>query len=314
MGALAELCRMGTASIVQGVGYPIPNRSHFESMDLWHSAHGAGELRQTGWLGRWLDQEVPSIDNHGLRAIHIGGESIPRALWAKHYPVASIRSLESMRLPQWTTTTSLRRVLEAEDLSVERDGALQLEVSKQLHVAFTTSRVVLDTSMKSSSQTEYPGGEFAKKLHAVARMIASGIPPRVYYVALDGFDTHANQRNAHATLLQQLSDGIGAFVKDLSTTGDMPRVRMMVFSEFGRRVRENASRGTDHGAAGPVLLVGDRLPQIVGPHPSLADLDQDGDLRFHTDYRRVYATVLESWLQIPSESLLGGKFATLGPA
>jgi uncharacterized protein (DUF1501 family) len=142
-------------------------------------------------------------------------------------------------------------------------------------------------------------------------MIAGGLPTRVYYVSLGGFDTHANEKGRHDQLMQQLAQGVGAFWQDLKRQENDDRVLMMTFSEFGRRVEQNASQGTDHGAAAPMFLFGPKIkPGVIGRHPSLTDLDA-GDLKYHTDFRSVYATVLQNWLDAPSKPVLGGQFATL---
>jgi uncharacterized protein (DUF1501 family) len=151
----------------------------------------------------------------------------------------------------------------------------------------------------------------ANKLKTIAQLINAGLSTRIYYLTLDGFDTHANQGAAHFGLLRELSDAVAAFFQDVGQRGNGNRVLLMTFSEFGRRVKENASAGTDHGAAAPMFLIGEALkPGLVGTHPSLTDLE-DGDLRFHTEYRRVYATVLEHWLGWPSKMILGKTFEPL---
>jgi len=148
-------------------------------------------------------------------------------------------------------------------------------------------------------------------LKTIAAMIAGGLPTRVYYVSLTGFDTHANEKGRHDQLMQQFAQGVGAFWKDLRGQKNDDRVAMMTFSEFGRRVEQNASGGTDHGAAAPMFLFGKNLkPGVFGTHPSLTDLDA-GDLKFHIDFRNVYATVLQNWLDTPSKPVLGGQFQTL---
>jgi uncharacterized protein (DUF1501 family) len=152
----------------------------------------------------------------------------------------------------------------------------------------------------------------AGKLKQIAQLIDAGLGTRIYYVSLDGFDTHSNQLAGHAALLNELSASVTAFVDDLAARGQLDRVLVMCFSEFGRRVRENASQGTDHGTAAPVFLAGGRVHTgIIGAHPSLTDLDGEGDLKFHTDFRRLYATLLEQWLACPSQRVLGGSFAPL---
>jgi uncharacterized protein (DUF1501 family) len=162
-----------------------------------------------------------------------------------------------------------------------------------------------------SPVAQYPNGSFGNGLRTIAAMIAGGLPTRVYYVSLGGFDTHAGERGRHDQLMQQFAQGVGAFWKDIQKQENEDRVLMMTFSEFGRRVQQNASGGTDHGAAAPMFLFGPKLKQgIVGPHPSLTNLDA-GDLKFNIDFRNVYATVLQHWLETPSKPILGSQFETI---
>jgi uncharacterized protein (DUF1501 family) len=152
------------------------------------------------------------------------------------------------------------------------------------------------------------GTGLAQKLQLVAGLIAKGFGTRIFYVSLEGFDTHADQAATHSKLLAELADGVGGFFRTLKTTGHDTRVRLMTFSEFGRRVQENGSRGTDHGAASCLFVAGPSVRGgVVGGHPSLADLDA-GDLKFHTDFRRVYATLLDGWLGCDSKAVLGAKW------
>jgi uncharacterized protein (DUF1501 family) len=176
--------------------------------------------------------------------------------------------------------------------------------------ALEVSRRIEAAAQEYKTPVNYPGTDLAQKLKRVAQLIDAGLATRVYYVALDGFDTHSNQGDAHSGLLQQLGGALAAFAEDLQAHMQLDRVLTLVFSEFGRRVEENASRGTDHGAAAPLFLVGSKVqPGLIGKHPRLDDLD-DGDLKFHTDFRTVYAAVLEKWLGWPAAPILGEAFAS----
>jgi uncharacterized protein (DUF1501 family) len=184
-------------------------------------------------------------------------------------------------------------------------------VQQSTTVALASSQRVEQALGNYQTPVNYPGSGLATKLRTVAQLVDAGLSTRIYYLTLDGFDTHSNQAPAHASLLGELSSSVQAFLEDLAHHGHAQRVLLMTFSEFGRRVKENASAGTDHGAAAPMFLAGGRVSAgLHGAHPSLADL-QDGDLKHHTDYRQVYASVLENWLAWPSESILGGKFTSL---
>ena len=177
--------------------------------------------------------------------------------------------------------------------------------------AQVSSDEILKMTRAHAPAATYPFGEFGSGLRTVAAMINGGLPTRVYYVSLGSFDTHAQERGAHDRLMQQLSDGVSAFWSDLSAQNNDDRVLMMTFSEFGRRVEQNASGGTDHGAAAPMFLFGKSLKQgIVGKHPSLKDLEQ-GDLKYAIDFRSVYAGVLQNWLETPSVPIIGKGFEPL---
>ncbi len=174
-----------------------------------------------------------------------------------------------------------------------------------------SSDKILAIARKAKSKVPYPHTRLASNLNVIARMIGGGLTTRVYYASQGGFDTHAGQVNAHDRLMTELNDALTAFVTDLKAQGNFERVVLITFSEFGRRVQENANGGTDHGAAAPMFVLGGKVkPGLFGKYPSLTNLD-NGDLKFNTDFRSVYATVLENWLQTPSERVLGRKFPTL---
>ena len=174
-----------------------------------------------------------------------------------------------------------------------------------------SSEEILRLTRNHTSPVDYPGNEFGQGLKTIASMISGGLPTRVYYVDLGGFDTHVQQLGRHDTLMKQLSDGLGAFWKDLKQQGNDQRVVAMTFSEFGRRVQQNASNGTDHGAAAPMFIMGTAVKQgLLSRHPSLTDLDQ-GDLKYVVDFRSVYASVLQNWLGTPSKPILGEQFPVM---
>jgi uncharacterized protein (DUF1501 family) len=175
-----------------------------------------------------------------------------------------------------------------------------------------SSDKILAIARKYKSTVPYPQGQLAASLNIVARMIAGGLPTRVYYASQGGFDTHAGQINTHERLMGEFNDAVTAFVADLKQQGNFDRVLLMTFSEFGRRVQENANGGTDHGAAAPMFVLGGAVKAgLFGKYPSLTDLDR-GDLKFNTDFRSVYGTVLDKWLKAPSQTVLGRKFPALG--
>ena len=304
---LADLLEENSLAIVQGVGYDKPNRSHFESMDIWHTCQRKSDTRTTGWLGRYLD--AAQADKSGVAlAMHLGHEKQPFALTAEDVRVPSISSLEGFRLNDSGGKDVRSTISKLASSAREENDSILGFLQSTTTVALEASHRVEQASRDYKTPVSYPDNELATKLKTVAQLIDAGLGTRIYYVTLDGFDTHSQQPAAHAVLLSQLGDGVSSFIKDVKHHGHGDRVAVMAFSEFGRRVAENASEGTDHGAAAPLFLAGDKVRAgLIGDHPSLTDLE-DGDLKFHTDFRRVYATVLESWLGWPSESVLGGRF------
>lgn len=319
MDGFAKLLEGGKLGIVQGVGYPNPDRSHFSSMDIWHTARpelykGRGERdgpghRVTGWIGRCLDVHAPARGATGdMPGLHLGGGRLPLALVGEEIRVSSVDALEGFKL-EHGSDERLRNAMQRA-ASAKRDGQDDLVTFLQRGTlsAMDSSRRVQESLGKYKTDVKYPESGLARRLKTVAQLIDAGLGTRVYYLDLDGFDTHANQGAAHAGLLAELSGAVSAFVNDLDAHGHGKRVMTMTFSEFGRRVRENASQGTDHGAAAPLFVAGGRVKTgLIGQHPSLTDLDE-GDLNFTTDFRSVYAAVLEQWLGVASEPVLGGKF------
>ncbi|MEK6234955.1 MAG: DUF1501 domain-containing protein, partial [Planctomycetales bacterium] len=307
MKGMAELFENNQLAVVQGVGYPNPDRSHFESMDVWNSAKRKQDARPVGWLGRYLDSHAAN-DGRDLPAMHLGEEKQPLALTAHKIRVPSIHSTESFRLDVGDNEP-LRTAAEQGAAVARPAGNDLLDFMRQsTAAALSSSRRVQEALTNYSSPVEYPGFRLASRLRTVAQLIDAGLGTKIYYLELGGFDTHSDQADAHAALLSQVSGSLAAFLKDVAHHGHGDRVLVMTFSEFGRRVKQNASNGTDHGAAAPMFLAGGKVKGgIIGEHPSLTDLT-DGDLKFHTDFRRVYASVLEQWLGCPSEPILGEKY------
>jgi four helix bundle protein len=309
MGRMSKLLEDGRLAVVQGVGYPNPDRSHFRSMEIWETARVETGALETGWLGRAIDA-APAKPGEDARALHVGGRSLPLALKAKRTEVPSLESLEQYRLRLEGASGDRRASRDALDhlARIDRGDDPLLGFMRRSTLTAYESSKRLEQVVKPSGGSKYPSFGLARRLELVAQIIKAGFGTRVFYTSLDGFDTHANQLGTHAALLNELSDSVGAFHADLASAGQADRVALMTFSEFGRRVKENASQGTDHGAAAPVFLVGPvAKPGLVGAHPSLESLD-DGDLIHHTDFRRVYAALLERWLGCPSALVLGTGF------
>ena len=307
----------GMASIVQGVGYPNPNRSHFTSMDIWHTADT--DAHGDGWLGRYFDNQCAGAPGgcSGHDGIAIGREA-PLAMQGRAFnPIA----FETPDLFRWTGLDLHPAMAQPYDDILK--GELDTTVEQGNPNAVFLTRTAMDAQIASEKirtatnqqpLAPYPNSGLARQLAMVASMIRAGLQTRVYYVTLGGFDTHAGQGAAqgqHANLLRQLGDSVAAFYADLKASGNDGRVLTMSFSEFGRRVGQNGSGGTDHGAAAPMFLFGPMVRAgVAGGHPSLTDLDE-GDLKFHTDFRKVYATVLTKWLKADAQQILGRNYKPL---
>lgn len=326
---LASQFHEGDLAIVQGVGYPNPNRSHFVSTSIWETADPANRSN-TGWLGRYFDNACQGADpTVGISF----NKTQPESFGALKNPGICLSSPELYRWIHGDNGSSAEEFFaelnrpDKEDLPVEGSsiampaggkpggvrGESNLEFLERVALdAQISSAKILEIAAKHKTRIPYDGTPLARSLNLVARMIAGKLPTRVFYVSHGGFDTHNNQGNTHDRLLGQLDSALKSFMADLKEQGSADRVVVMTFSEFGRRVGENASGGTDHGQGSCLFTLGQPVKGgLYGKHPSLTEL-ADGDLRFTTDFRGIYATVLEDWLKTPSKPVLNGGFAKLG--
>lgn len=307
MTGLADLLQDHALCVAQGVGYPNPTQSHFRSMDIWQTAAPVDVLTE-GWLGKAL-KALP-----GAPAFHLKNtnENSPLAVEGAPVRVPSITTLEEFQLQLGAASgadkKNQREVIEgAVQPSSSAPGLLDF-VQRTAANTYASSKRLQEIGKNYQPKSPYPQTPLANRLRLAAQLIDADLGARVFYVSIGNFDTHANQGQTHAQLLGQLSGAMTAFFKDLAGHGHRDRILMMTFSEFGRRARENGSRGTDHGSAAPMLLVGGKVKAgIVGEHPSLTDLQQ-GNLKFHTDFRQVYAAILDNWLGVSSKDVLGGEF------
>lgn len=303
--ALEPLSRIfgeGRMAIVQGVSYPNPNRSHFKSMDIWHTADLGGRAMDTGWLGRSVDACCQDATDPNL-IVNLGG-SVPYSLRARlHKAVSFQRPNAYLWRGNKMDEETFRR------LNRETPGGEEADwVRRVASAARASSREIRKAASEHEARAEYPRGRLGQDLRTVAGLISGGLPTRVFHVTLGGFDTHVRQKGRHDALMREFGGAIAAFQADLAAHGAAGRVITMAFSEFGRRVEENASGGTDHGVAGPMLLFGEKIRGgIYGSHPSLTDLDR-GDLKMAVDFRSVYATLIDGWLGTSSEKVLGARF------
>jgi uncharacterized protein (DUF1501 family) len=300
MKPVADLVDDGCLAVVQGVGYPNPNRSHFRSMAIWqHARLEESQHDSVGWLGRAADA-FHHGGASGPDAIYVGDEAIPVAIRGRRSQAVSLED---------ETDLQLLAPVDAAGRQTPLTDDLSSFVTRTVDRSFDAAQRFRETEAKAAADSgSYPSSELARKLQLIARLIKLGGGARVYYVSQPGYDTHSAQLNTHSRLLSEFSRGLKAFHDDLRTSGLDDRVATLAFSEFGRRAKENGSAGTDHGAAGPVFLAGRAIRGgLIGSCPSLSDLD-NGDLRMATDFRQVYASVLEDWLQTPARDALHGQF------
>jgi uncharacterized protein (DUF1501 family) len=306
MGAAKKLFDAGELAIVQGVGYPNPDRSHFRSMRIWQTARPDEKQDDGfGWLGRALDsgatRQAPSAASD---AIFIGDQDTPVALWGRRSAALSLSRADDLKL-------ELKGASGPPGVVPSADESLDQFVTRHVLSAYASANQFNRQQTKFGGSPEYPDTELASRLKLVSQLLKRGSQARVFYATQTGYDTHSAQLYEHARLLQELSDSIKAFLDDLHASELHDRVVVLVFSEFGRRVKENDSQGTDHGTAAPVFLAGAPIRGgLIGKPPNLSDLDS-GDLKTQVDFRQVYATILDHWLGIPSQEILGSTFDQL---
>lgn len=311
---LKSLWDDGCLSIIQGVGYPNPNRSHFVGTRIWQTASPEGR-EHLGWLGRYFDNECKGTDAPDPRLAIALDDELPLALQGERFSPICVKDPSNFK---YLAAGKAPRLIDRDG-----DGDTQDELERNDGALSFLRRSMLDTAVsaddiRAAARRDIPGAKFprslfGRSLQSVARMLAGGLSTRVYYISHGGFDTHANQQNRHANLMQQTGEGLRAFVDALKKTGQLQRTLVMVFSEFGRRVEENASGGTDHGEAAPMFLIGhDSIikPGFHGDMPSLDKLHR-GDLAWHTDFRQVYATVLHEYMKANDRKILKNRFKTL---
>ena len=300
LSRLAALHDAGRVALVEGVGYPEPQRSHFLSRDIWHTADLGGRQRDRGWIGRLSDTHF--VDTADPNAVICLGNQVPYVCRARQHQAVALSSPVAYRV------LGDDRLVESLDTAVSADQVSD-RARAFLRKSYLDARASSDAVRKAAAahtpSVDYPDLDLADDLKLVAGLLAGGLDTRVFSVSTGGFDTHTDQRNRHQRLLEQLDRSLTAFQADLEAHGLADDVLVLVYSEFGRRVKANGSGGTDHGTAGPVLLLGKAVQGgLHGAPPDLADLDDNGDLRYTTDFRRVYATLLERWFEVPSGPIL----------
>ena len=315
MTGLDDLFKDGRVAIVQGVGYPNPNRSHFEATQIWETASPEAPATN-GWLGRYLDRTVRvrpanAADPSDIFTAVTLGDTVPTALIAQHVDVPAIGALNTFGYNTGKDTSSKTTA------SVLYDGAKPGQ-SPYLALLENTARNALHGGDVLKAKiagykpaVTYPKDAFSQQLQLAAQIVGSNLGTRIVFVSIGSFDTHAGQRAQQDRLLGYLSQGLRAFYADLAAHQLDDKVLAMTFSEFGRRVQQNASNGTDHGTAMPLFIVGGKVRGgVYGAHPSLTDLD-NGDLKHAIDFRSVYATVLARWLGHDTAGIVPGNYDTI---
>jgi uncharacterized protein (DUF1501 family) len=290
MRPAAELLESGRLAVVQGVGYPNPSRSHFRSMRIWHTGRPDREkASDAGWIGGAFDGLRPS--RGGPDCVYVGADDLPPALAGRRCVAATVSREEDL--------TAVVRPDVGGAMPAGDDDVAAFVRTSVLSAYAAAGDLAAAAGSDDRGTGNYPRTPLAQRLRLVARLIRSGVGTRVYYASQGGYDTHGAQQGQHAQLLSEFGGALKAFLDDLRGAGRADAVAVLAFSEFGRRVAENDSGGTDHGTAGPVFLAGDAVrPGLHGDAPSLTDLE-DGDLKMTLDFRRVYAAIVRDWLAVP---------------
>ncbi len=316
MSALHDLYQAGQVAIVQGVGYPGQSEtlSHFRATDIWLS--GAPDSYETnGWLADSLAASGDLVTDP-LFAISVT-DTLSHAFTGQSVTVPSVATIPAYQFrtdPRYPNDrdTKLGYV---EWASAQDYGTSPLQdwIARTTAAAITTSENVQAGVKAYSMEVEYPKFSLATSLQTVAQLLSGAMGTRIYFVAFGGFDTHSNQPNQHANLLGGLSNSVAAFLKDAARFGIADKILLLTFSEFGRRVHENGSQGTDHGTAAPMFVIGSQVKGgLYGDHPSLSDLDANKNLKYAIDFRSVYGTVLDSWLGADQEAVFGTRYEPVG--
>jgi uncharacterized protein (DUF1501 family) len=297
--AFKDFYNDGSLGIINNVGYPNPDRSHFRSMDIWHTGSQSNEYLTTGWIGRYLDAQCTGCDKptHAIEVDDV------LSLAMKGEEIKGIAMKDPRRLFGTANEKFFKDVLKDR---IKKPGNQPVDyLYKTMADTVSSAEYIYRQSQLNPTATDYPKTELGNSLKTIASLIFSDINTRVYYVSLGSFDTHINQAFQQQRLFDEMNNAVAAFVKDLKLNNRFNDVLLFTFSEFGRRVNQNASGGTDHGTANNMLLVSGGLKQkgFINALPDLSDLDE-GDLKFKVDFKNVYATILNKWLAADDRDIL----------
>lgn len=305
LAPLRPLFDQGQLSIINNVGYPNPNRSHFRATDIWQTASSSEDYLHTGWIGRYLD----AYGRHPYNAIEID-DSL--SLLLKGEKINGIATQNPQLLFRTSQDPYFKNVLNHyhdEHLSEHNLGYLY----KTMIEAKSSAAYIFEKNKTATNTSEYPDNHFANQLKTTAKLLGSDIETKVFFSSLGGFDTHVNQLKSQDRLLSIYAESMAAFVNDLKKQKVFDDTLILTFSEFGRRVKQNAANGTDHGSASNLFLIGNKLkrPGFYNELASLSDLDANGDLKYTVDFRSIYATILQNWLEVDDQKILKAKFQAL---
>lgn len=306
--AFADAYNDGSLAILNNVGYPNPDRSHFRSMDIWHTASQSNEYQNTGWIGRYLDaqchgctQPTQALEIDDVLSLALKGEE-SKALAFK----------DPRRLYGTSNERFFKQVAQQHKGGDHHEERPVEYLYKTMAETLSSADYILKQSRLHPTGAEYPRTELGNSLKTIASLIYSEINTKVYYVSLGSFDTHINQEAQQQRLFKEMNDSLTAFIKDLKRNNRFNDVLFFTFSEFGRRVAQNASGGTDHGTANNMFFLSGGLKEkgLLNALPDLSDLDE-GDLKYGVDFKNVYATVLNKWLRADDAKILGKQYSPL---
>ncbi len=321
LAKLKEQYDQGNVAIVQNVGYPQPDLSHFRSRSIFHRADPTTQeyFDQSGWLGKYADLKLASSGNP-LAVVNLGdgknSQSTPSSLVGEKYIASTINSFASFQFqtdPKYTGDRNNQINTFKKTSSIESEDAEFTQISESGLYGVESAESLQAGIKKYTPAIEYPTDSLGTQLQMAAQIIAAELGTQIIYTSYGGFDTHSTQKQEHHDLLESFSLAVDTFFRDLTRLGKAEKVVLVSFSEFGRRPRENGSLGTDHGTAGPMFVVGNNVKGgLYGELPDLTKLDNAGNLIYSTDFRAVYATLLRDWLQTDPTAVLGAQFENLG--
>jgi uncharacterized protein (DUF1501 family) len=303
--AFNKLYKEGLVSIVNSVGYPNPNRSHFRSMDIWHTAVDSNKYSKTGWLGRYMDAHC--TNSHSM--LELDAQLSLSLHGQKRNGLALEKSDKLYKTLRDKYFKDVIKTAESADLNEDNQGYLY----KTLIQTNQSAKYLAETHTVKDNNIEFPKSKLGKKLAQVSQFIQSGFSTQVYYVSHNGFDSHVKQRWSQDALLSDYSESVGALVKSLEKSGELESTLILTFSEFGRRVKENGSQGTDHGKANNLFLIGKNLnkPGIYNNAPDLDNLD-NGDISYKVDFRNIYSDIINEWFHQDANTIISKNFNSLG--